>query len=131
MRNLLQFLILVGIFFAATSVAESILIFATNYDAKLTVSDSVNHAQSRVKVRNGSTVPVEFQRHRVDITIVEASATEYQASISIYEKTERKWYLINTKSLSFVGSYGAPAVYKWSVGEISLDVAIVVSIASQ
>lgn len=131
MRSHLRYFILVGIFVAATSVAESALIFAMNYDAKLTVNDSVNHAQSRVKVRNGSTVPVEFQRYRVDITIAEASATEYRTSISIYEKSERKWYPVDAGSLSFIGSYGAPAVYEWSGGEISLDLAVVVSVASQ
>ena len=131
MPKLPRYLTMACIVFAAVSVAESTLVFASNFDLKLTVSGAASEAQNRVRVRNGSTVPIEFQRHRVDIRIVEVSTSEFKASISIYEKTQRKWYLINTESLSFVGSYGAPSVYEWSVGEVSLNLAIVVSIADE
>ncbi|MDH3747700.1 MAG: hypothetical protein OER97_05795 [Gammaproteobacteria bacterium] len=131
MTALLRFLTIACIFVTAVGVAESTLIFATNFDLKLTVGGETSEAQNRVKVRNGSTIPIEFQRHRVDVAIAEASADEFRANLRIYEKTEGEWYLLNAASLSFVGSYGSPTAYEWNIGEISLDLAIVVSIANQ
>lgn len=110
---------------------ESTIIFASNYDAQFTVEGVLSHKQSRVKVRNGSTFPIEFQSHRIDVTLSTAADDEYEASLRLYEKTDRKWYLVNTEMIVFIGSYSAPAVYEWRIDNISLDLAIVVSIANE
>ena len=109
--------------------AQSILVFATNYDAILVVGESESRITSRSSVRNGSTIPIQFQKHRINITLSGAEPGEFRAEINIFERTPDGWYLINTDPLSFGGAYTTPVEYQWRLGEIYLNLAIVVSVA--
>ena len=109
--------------------AQSILVLATNYDAVLVVGGNESRITSRSKVRNGNTIPVQFQKHRINITLSEAAPGEFRAEINIFERTPDGWYLINDDPLKFGGTYTTPVEYQWRLGEIYLNLAIVVSIA--
>ena len=82
-------------------------------------------------VRNGNTIPIEFQRHRINITLSEIAPDEFEAEINIFERTTDGWFLINSDPLSFGGAYTTPVEYQWRLGEVYLNLAIVVSIARQ
>ena len=109
--------------------AQSTLVFATNYDAILVVGESESRITSRSNVRNGSTIPIQFQRHIINITLSGAEPGEFRAEINIFKRTPDGWYLINTDPLSFGGAYTTPVEYQWRLGEIYLNLAIVVSVA--
>ncbi len=111
--------------------AQSTLVMATNYDAVLVVSGNESRITSRSKVRNGSTIPVQFHKHRINITLAEAEPGEFRAEINIFERTPDGWFLINTDPLSFGGAYTTPVEYHWRLGEVYLNLAIVVSVADQ
>ena len=111
--------------------AEPARVFASNYDAILIVGESESRISSRSMVRNGSTIPIEFQRHRINITLSEVAPGEFGAEINIFERTTDDWLLINTDPLSFGGVYTTPVEYQWRLGEVYLNLAIVVSIARQ
>jgi len=110
--------------------AQSTLVLATNYDAVLVVGESESRITSRSKVRNGSTIPVQFTKHRINITLSEGAPGEFQAELNVFERTPDGWYLINTDPLKFGGTYTTPVEYQWRLGEIYLNLAIVVSIAN-
>ncbi len=109
--------------------AQSTLVFATNYDAILVVGESESRITSRSKVRNGNTIPVQFQKHRINITLSEVAPGEFKAEVNVFERTPDGWYLINTDPLLFGGDYTTPVEYQWRLGEVYLNLAIVVSVA--
>jgi len=111
--------------------AEPARVFASNYDAILIVGESESRISSRSMVRNGNTIPIEFQRHRINITLSEIAPDEFEAEINIFERTTDGWFLINSDPLSFGGAYTTPVEYQWRLGEVYLNFAIVVSIARQ
>lgn len=121
-------------FLTAVTLADSeqrSLIFIANYDARLNVSGTYYEVQMQAKVRNGSTFPIDFQHHRLDITVAEIPGGKYLATLNILERSQNSWFTVNTEPLSFEGSYAAPVEFKWAVGEFSLDLAIVISIVAQ
>ena len=111
------------------ALAQSTLVLASNYDAILVVGESESRITSRSKVRNGNTIPIQFQKHRINITLSEPAPGEFRAEINIFERTPDGWYLINDDPLKFEGDYMTPVEYQWRLGEVHLNLAIVVSIA--
>ncbi len=107
--------------------AESDSVFFCNYDVLLTVDDSIGQINSRARVRDGHTLPIEFQEHRIDILIADAGGGRVDLGITLFEKSGGSWYQINPEPLSFGGTFGIPVQYQWSNGDLSLDVAISVS----
>ena len=130
-RKTRLFVFLLPVFGLSAVLAEPARVFASNYDAILIVGDSESRISSRSMVRDGSTIPIEFQRHRINITLSEVAPGEFGAEINIFERTTDGWFLINTDPLSLGGAYTTPVEYQWRLGEIYLNLAIVVSIARQ
>ncbi len=109
--------------------AQSTLIFASNYDAVLIVDGNKSHVRSRVDVRNGGTLPIQFQNHEVRIQIFSVSEDGYRIELSLLEKSGAEWYPIDSEPVSFEGSYRIPFEYKWNGAGVQLDLALVVSVA--
>ncbi len=107
--------------------ADGELIFFCNYDVVLIADDSVGQINSRARVRDGHAVPIEFQRHRIDILVASAGEDGATFAITLFEKSGKYWYQINPEPLTFGGNLGVPVRYQWSGGDLSLDVAISVS----
>jgi hypothetical protein len=125
---------LLGLTFFLTAVAladseQRSLIFVANYDARLSVSGAYYEVQMQAKVRNGSTFPIDFQNHKLNITVTEIPGGKYLAKLNILELSQNSWFTVNAEPLSFEGSYAAPVEFKWAVGEFSLDLAIAISVA--
>ena len=110
-----------------TSRADSDLIFFCNYDVLFSVEETVGQVNSRARVRDGHTVPIEFQDYRIEISVAGGPDDSVKFAISMFEKSGQSWYLINPEPLSFGGTLGVPVEYRWSDGGIALDVAISVS----
>ena len=107
--------------------ADDDLIFFCNYDVLLTVDDSVGQINSRARVRDGHTIPIDFQDHRIDILIADAGEGRVELGITLFERSGDRWYQINPEPLKFSGELGIPVQYQWSDGSMALDVAISVS----
>lgn len=120
---------LLSVFGASVVSAQSTLVFTTNYDAVLVVGGNESRITSRSKVRNGSTIPIQFQKHRINIKLSEVAPGEFKAEVNVFERTPDGWYLINTDPLLFGGDYTTPVEYQWRLGEVYLNLAIVVSVA--
>jgi len=120
-------LVLAGAMSSADSGVGGIRVFACNYDVVLTVEDSVAQARSRARVRDGHAIPIEFQKHMVDISVSSGEGGEVSLGLTLFEKSGEYWYQINPEPLTFGGSLGIPVQYQWSNGAMSLDIAIVVS----
>jgi len=125
--NSLHKLILCSVLGVSFCYAQSTLIFASNYDLALTTNDAQSRAQSRVEVRNESTFPIEFQKHKIHITVSAISEDQYTITMNIYEKSLGSWFEINADDMSFGGTYSIPVEYQWSSADIHLNLAIVVS----
>ena len=119
--------ILFSLLGAAVCHAQSTLIFASNYDLALTVNGELSRARSRVEVRNESTFPIEFHRHKIHITVSAVSEDQYTINMSIYEKSLGAWFEINTEDISFGGTYSIPVEYIWNGAGVQLNLALVVS----
>jgi hypothetical protein len=111
--------------------AQNTLVLISNHDAKLLVAGEAHHITNQAKVRSGRTFPIEFQKHRIDVTIRNIGDGKYHATIELLERTDIGWYRITTDDLSFEAMYAAPIQYRWQAGDISLDLAIAVSIFHQ
>jgi len=116
---------------ALPDTASTGLVFVANYDARLSVSGTIYEVQMQAKVRNGSTFPIDFRHHRLNIAVAERPGGKYMATLNILEQSQNSWFTVNAEPLSFEGSYAAPVEFKWAVGEFSLDLAIAISIVAQ
>ena len=112
---------------ALAASADATLVWSCNYDVMRIVDDSVGKIRSRSRVRDGHAIPMEFQNHRVDIVVAEASETGVNVAVSLFEKSGEQWYEINPEPLTFSGDIGIPMRYQWTSSGIELDVAIIVS----
>ena len=119
--------ILCSILGASLCHAQSTLIFASNYDLALIVNGELSRSRSRVVVRNESTFPIEFHKHKIEITVSTISEQQYKIELRIFEKSLGTWFEINTDPISFSGSYSIPIEYKWHNVGVQLDLALVVS----
>lgn len=119
--------LVVLVFIFGAGQADDELLFFCNYDVVLTAEDSVGQINSRARVRDGHTVPIEFQNHRIDILVASAGDNGATFAITLFEKSAEYWYQINPEPLTFGGNLGVPVRYQWSDGDLSLDVAISVS----
>jgi len=124
-------MLVVGLGAITNSQAQPTVIFIANHDVKLTVAGELGHITSQAKVRDGRSFPVNFETYRLDIGISNIGNGSYLASVNIYENTDDGWYKVNVDELSFEAAYAAPTQFKWSVGDISLDLGIAVSIFPQ
>ncbi len=116
---------------ASSDTGQTGLVFVANYDARLSVGQAFSEIKAQSKVRNGSTFPIEFRHHRINITVAEKSDGQYLATLNILELSQSSWFTVNAEPLSFEGSYAAPVEFKWAVGEFSMDLAIAISIVAQ
>lgn len=107
--------------------ADDDLVFFCNYDVLLTVNDSVGQINSRARVRNGHTIPIDFQDHKIDIAVANAGDGHVELGVTLFERSGEYWYQINPEPLTFGGVLGIPVQYQWSDGDMSLDIAISVS----
>jgi hypothetical protein len=107
--------------------AQSTIVFASNYDAVLIVDGNESHVRSRVEIRNGGTFPIQFQNHEVRVQISAISDDGYRIELSVLEKSGTDWYPVDSKPVSFEGTYSIPFEYKWSGTGVQLDLALVVS----
>ena len=107
--------------------AEENQVFFCNYDVLLTTSDSVAQINSRARVRDGHTIPIEFQNHKVHIAVASPGDRRVEIAVLLFEKFEEHWYQVNPEPLTFSGTLGIPVQYQWSDGELSLDIALSVS----
>jgi hypothetical protein len=92
------------------------------------VAGETHHITNQAKVRNGRTFPIEFQAHRIDITVRNIGNGKYRATLEFLEQTDTGWHRIATDDLSFEAMFAAPVQYQWQAGDMSLDLAIAVSI---
>ena len=124
-------LCLAGILLAETSLSQLTLVLISNYDIKLNVAGAAHHITNQAKVRNGKSIPIEFQSHRVDITIDTIGDGKYRAKLSLYERDKTSWYKISLDDLTFEAMFGAPVNLKWEGADIAIDLAIAVSVFNQ
>jgi len=117
-----------GLSLSASSMAQSTLVYTSNYDVKLVVAGETSHITHQARVRDKSTIPIDFQEHRIDVTVTNIGSGRYSAFVDVFEKTESDWNRINTEDLSFEAVYGAPVQLQWSDDGISMDFAIAISI---
>ena len=109
--------------FAAADNARDVL--NVNYDVLLTVDTAEYQLQSRARVRDGHTLPVDFNRYRVTLD-VHAVGDEFSIKLNIFERIDNAWYKFNSDQPGLQGPLGIPAQYVWESGDIKLDLAIVV-----
>jgi len=124
-------LCLAGVFISEVSLAQPTLVLIANYDAKLNVAGAEQHITSQAKVRNGRTIPIEFQGHRIDVTVESIGNGKYDAVVDLYERSDGTWYKITLEGLTFEAMFAAPVNLKWREANISLDLAIAIAISNQ
>ena len=121
-------LCLAAVLLSQETSAQHTLILISNHDARLLVSGETHHITNQAKVRSGRTFPIEFQNHRIDVTIMNIGSGKYHARLELLERTDMGWFEISTDDLSYEAMYAAPIQYQWNMGDISLDLAMAVSV---
>ena len=109
------------------AVAQSTLVLISNYDVKLIVAGELQHITDQAKVRDRRTFPIEFQQHRIDVSVSNIGNGKYRAILDMFERTDTGWEKITTDELAFEALFAAPIQYKWTVGDVSVDLGIAVS----
>lgn len=112
--------------FAESTPAPEVLI--VNYSAKLKIADEIGEIKGQAKVRDQGTFPIEFQDHRVEISVLVKEGTEYSAKLNLLEKGDSGWYSINSEAVSIMGYFEVPVEFIWSEGDFKLDLAMAISL---
>lgn len=105
--------------------------FASNYDVILTVGDAQYRAQSRVRVADGSTIPIEFTRFRVNLNVSSIDSERFQVLLTIDERIDREWIRLDVDPEGFGGAFGAPLRFAWNGNSVRLNIAFIASIDRQ
>jgi hypothetical protein len=124
-------LCLAGLLLSEASLSQLTLVLISNYDIKLNVAGEVHHITNQAKVRNGKTIPIEFQSNRVDVTIDTIGDGRYRATVNLFERDSATWNKIAHEDLTFEAMFGAPVNLQWEEADISIDLAIAVSVSNQ
>ena len=111
----------------ATLAAESERVFSSNYHLVLNAGESMGEIQTSARVRDGHTIPAEFQTHRIDITVTSVSDSRFVIRLNIFEKYQSEWYRLDAGEMEFEGEFGIPVEYAWNSADLQLNLAIVVS----
>ena len=117
-----------GVFLSTVALAQSTLVLISNYDVKLTVAGQLHHITDQAKVRDQRTFPIEFQQHRIDVSVSSIGSGKYRAIINMFERTDSGWNEMTTDELMFEALFSAPIELKWTAGDVSVDLGIAVSI---
>ncbi len=112
---------------ATGAAAETMTVFAANYDLKLSAGDSASQIRSSARVRAGHVIPLEMSQHRVDLAFSQESDETIRVQLQLYEKSRGSWYRIDTGTLQFAATPEVPVEYTWSGGGLEIDLALVVS----
>lgn len=119
----------------ATCLASSLSLaqssFAVNYDVVLTVADAQYRAQSRVRVLDGATIPVEFDRFKVNLDVSSRDSDKFQALIAIHERIDGEWIELDVDAGGFGGRLGAPHRFAWDGDSMRLNIAVIISFDRQ
>ena len=121
-------LILAGVLLFAVGHAQLTVVLISNYDAKLTVAGELQHISNQAKVRSGRTFPIDFQDHRIDVSVTNIGDGKYRAFITVLEKDDDGWSEITVEDLTFEALFAAPVQFQWQSDTVSMDLAIAVSI---
>ena len=107
------------------AVRQTATVFTSNYDVRLTVNGVLNHAQSRARVRAGHTIPVEFQRHKVNLTISPTGSGQYAVNAALFKKSASGWLPIVMDIPELRGDLGTPMSFTSEANDIKLNVVLV------
>lgn len=124
----------IGVFVAfctSTVYGQSELIYSSNYDLEFTVGEESYSVQSRARVRDGSAIPIELGKYRLDIGISESSPGHYIVNLKVLEKTNGSWFEMNLDAAHFSGEDGVPVEFEWSAADMGINLAFVASGARQ
>lgn len=118
------------------AVAENDYVFAANFDIRLIAGDKSSQVNNRAMVRDGYTAPVPFQYHRIDMTITGNGDDKYQVSLAVFErnddaafaKEDSTYSRIHPDDVVFEGDFNAPVEFRWANADISIKLAISVSV---
>lgn len=108
---------------------EPQIVFFANYDINLFIDGVRGSNQASAQVRDGHTIPVDFQSHRVDITISSGAAGKIRVDLKVFEKSQDGWFQMNAEKLAFEGELGVPVEYAWNDAGVALDLALVASVS--
>jgi len=86
--------------------------------------------------RSGRPFPVAFQYHRIDMTITDIDEKKFRVDMAVYERTDEAAFAtadstfarISTDDIVFEGAYNEPVEYRWANADISINMAIAVSV---
>ena len=107
--------------------AESDDVLQTHYEMLLDVGGTEGAIQTSTQLHDGHTFPVDFQSHKVDVTITSKSQTRCLVDLTVYEKVDDVWYQVNSGTIEFEATFRVPIVFQWNSGDIKLDFAIAIN----
>lgn len=76
----------------------------------------------------GYPILLEFQEYRIDVNVSNIGDGKYRAILNVFNRKESGWTEVTTDDLTFEALFAAPVNYQWKSGDVSLDLAIAVSI---
>ena len=105
-------------------------IFAVNYDLVFNVGEARYSMRENARVRSGNAIPMDMQSHRLELQITESDADAIIVSVTIFERTDNRWYRMNAEDIAFPAETGSPLEYKWTSADVDFELAMVVGFAS-
>jgi len=105
------------------SIAQTV--FTVDYHVVLTIDHSQYVARNMVRVKDGHIIPVEFERHRVDLQVASFKEDMYSILITILERSNDTWVQMDDADPGgFGGRIGSFHGFDWNGDDMQLSMAI-------
>ncbi len=123
-------ILLFAIPWALPSVADDQRVFACNYTVSLTMDETNFIVTQQARVRDGSHIPIDAQDVRLRMNFSAAGDERVLIELVLIERTDSGWTEIYPEPLSFEITHGEPAEFSHEDDIAEIDVALIVSVAS-
>ncbi len=123
-------ILLLVIAWALPSAADDQRIYACNYTVSLTMDKANFIVTQQARVRDGSNIPIDAQDVRLRMNFSAAGDERVLIELVLLERTDSGWAEIYPEPPSFEIAHGEPAEFSHEDDIAEIDVALIVSVAS-
>lgn len=114
------------------SYADCEIDFTTEFNIQVTTDNDTSNEIGTAFVRQGWTIDIPFQYHRVDLKFYDIGENQYRVELILQERTDDSdfprpdstYKQVNSTALAFDGAFGVPVAFRPAIGGVEIEVAL-------
>ena len=106
--------------------------FITDFNFQIITDNDTSKTTGTAWVREGKTIDISFQYHRVDLKFYDIGENQYRVELLLQERTDDSEFpqpdstykQVNSTALAFDGAFGFPVAFRPAIGGVELEFAL-------